>query len=40
MDISKLVAEVTAGQDTSTSTSVKVSSGEAATSKSKSGIAA
>ena len=38
LDISKLVAEVTAGQDTSISADVKISSGTAATAKSGSGI--
>lgn len=39
-NIDDLVKEATAGQDTSSRTDVKVSSGEAATSKSKSGLAA
>jgi hypothetical protein len=37
-DINKLVEETTKGQDTSSSTTVKVASGEAAQTKSKSGL--
>lgn len=37
MDINKLVADITAGQDTSSNTDVRVASGSTATAKSKSG---
>ena len=39
-DVNQLVREATAGQDTTSRTDVQVSSGEAATAKSKSGLMA